>query len=171
MRHRKRIVFVVAACVLLAVLCAVVPPQTVRAAIATLVRDQDNPARHPFAASCSTASFSSDTTSCSIQVPAGVEYVVQALNVEGSPVCCPYVIPTTSNVTIMTHTGGALFQARYATTFTPYGGGAVWMPLTVPLTIYADPGSNIDVSLVTPGSVPGGMNFAVRAQGYYVTLP
>ena len=100
-----------------------------------------------------------------------MEYVIQTLAVQAGVVCCPMVTPPTSNLTINATAGGAPFQFRYATTFMEYGGGAVWMTTTIPLTVYADPGSNMNVSLLTPSGTPAGMNLQVYAQGYYVTLP
>jgi hypothetical protein len=48
MKKTYSLILVAAACAVLLVSIAVVTPKAVRAAVATLIRDQDNAARHPF---------------------------------------------------------------------------------------------------------------------------
>ena len=48
MKKTYSLIFVAAACAAVLISIAVVTPKAVRAAVATLIRDQDNAARHPF---------------------------------------------------------------------------------------------------------------------------
>src|SRR5579871_5616938 len=77
MHPLTRLGYLAAACALLVTTFAIIGPRTVRAVTATLIRDVDNPARHPFAGICGFASSSTNTVQCTMPVPAGEEVVIQ----------------------------------------------------------------------------------------------
>ena len=81
MKPRSRIIFVTVGCVSLITAAGVLTP---RAAYPqdqdqpsrVIIRDQDNPARHPFAASC-VGSSNTQFVSCIMSVPAGQRVVIE----------------------------------------------------------------------------------------------
>ena len=60
---------------------AVLTPRAVHAVVATFVRDVDNGARHPWAATCGFTTNASSSNSCTITVPSNVEVVLQMLDI------------------------------------------------------------------------------------------
>jgi hypothetical protein len=77
MQPLARLGYTAATCALLVATFAIIGPRVVHAVAATLVRDEDNPARHTFVAVCGFASTSGSTVQCDYQVPAGEEVVIQ----------------------------------------------------------------------------------------------
>ena len=55
-------------------------PRTVHAEVATITRDQDNPARHPFTTSCEGSSADKATSCTTPAVPAGEEVVIETIS-------------------------------------------------------------------------------------------
>jgi hypothetical protein len=82
MKPLFRIILATLGCALLITAIGVLTPRAVYAQAnqdgrpATPIRDQDNPARHPFAAVC-VGSSTSQFVSCSTSVPAGQEVVIE----------------------------------------------------------------------------------------------
>jgi len=62
MKVLAKLVFGTLGCVLLISGIAVMSPRAVRAVVATIIRDQDNPARHPFTTTCTGASTTQVST-------------------------------------------------------------------------------------------------------------
>jgi hypothetical protein len=80
MKWSKGIAFFVAACALVVAVMSVMSPKAVRAAVATLVLNVDNPARHPVTANCA----SDSNGQCFIIVPANYTLVIDSIVVTGS---------------------------------------------------------------------------------------
>jgi len=163
------IVLVVAAFALSIAAVNLISPKSVKAAVAALIRDVDNQARHPFALACFSSSSASNSVSCEVAVPPGEEMVVQTVNL-GS-------LATTSNTSarlaVSTTTAG---NVGYADTvvqddgfFQPFQSRIVG---TLNTTLYADPGTNIVCSMQTK-SLNSVQSLAMDCYltGYYVTLP
>jgi hypothetical protein len=172
MKPLAKLGYLAAACAMLVTTFAIIGPRTVRAVAAALIRDSDNPARHPWAASCEPSTGThGNSLSCTITAPMGEEVVIQnesfgAFN-EADP----------GNKT-------ALYSASSATV----GGLSVVNVLgtdvgdgqpafsdlvgTGTSTMYADPGTTITCSAVTPHPNPTvELIFTCSLSGYYVTLP
>src|ERR1700722_16311187 len=66
---------------IIALVISMVGPRTVRAVVATLVKDVDNPARQPFAEACTTGTFSSfGEGSCQFgAVTSGKRFVIETV--------------------------------------------------------------------------------------------
>ena len=149
---------------------AAVAPRAVKAAIATLVRDVDNPARQPFAAFCVTGSTGGTQAFCTIAIPAGKEVVVQSVSVSASSASA--VSPLLVN--LITSSGGNELNELYGL-----------FPLQVSvnglfneyfdarnLTFSADGGTNITCFASTNFPNPNnGLNAVFNVSGYFVTLP
>jgi hypothetical protein len=83
MKTRTTIVLVAAGFALSFALNAVVMPKAVKAAIATLIRDEDNAARRPFTTLCNSQSNSSFVTCQTPPIPAGEEVVIEQISISG----------------------------------------------------------------------------------------
>jgi len=59
---------------------AIQNPRAAYAAVATNIRDQDNPARHPFTTSCENSSPDHFTSCSTAAVPAGEEVVIETIS-------------------------------------------------------------------------------------------
>jgi hypothetical protein len=155
-------------CLMLVSLYAVVKPRAVQAVIATLVRDVDHPARHPFKVTCSSGSVGGNIIVCPLGIiPAGEEYVIQGVSI--------YV-----NNTPATGLPFAEFQATTGT-----DGNTILIPLTdqgsvnigfrstagvLAMPVYADPGTAITCNATVPqGAMYLRANCA--ATGYWVSVP
>ena len=55
--------------------------RAVHAVVATLIRDVDNAARHPWASTCGFTASASSSNSCTITVPSNVEVVLKMLDI------------------------------------------------------------------------------------------
>jgi hypothetical protein len=169
----------VAALILAAV--ASLAPKSVAAAIATLVRDQDNPARHTFQASCASNGFPGPTgfivASCSIPVPAGQEYVITSATVSGtSSTFDPVLVGITTTAGgvgagAITGAGTAVITPYNSAAIVGYSSGATaTFVYETHGAIYADAGSSITVSAY-PFVFGPQLGVQLNVQGHYVTLP
>jgi hypothetical protein len=104
MKTRTTIMLVAAAVALSFAFTAIVTPKAVKAAIDTLIRDQDNKVRHPFTATCTSAFTTSSTISCNTDpIPAGEEVAIETISFQaaGDPtnvVLNPSVVTTEATV-------------------------------------------------------------------------
>jgi hypothetical protein len=171
MKRASKIVFFVAGGMLLAVAFSVVKPVTVRAAkvAAMLIRDEDNPARHPFQATCSTT----ETNICVVTtVPAGQELVIQGATFKafinpGPGSSVEAVIVTTANATIVGHSVGMQdLGPAVGVLDQPHEYIAV-----LPITLYADPGTNVQMYFNRGFVIPETISFTATISGYTVSLP
>jgi hypothetical protein len=153
MKMRTAIVLVASGVVLSFAFTAIVTPRAVKAAIATLVRDQDNAARHAFNLSCAT----STGNECSFVVPANVEYVIQSVSLYAPQA-------TTSAVFLQTVVNGTFLNFPFPSTFTRANVSIG----VINGTFYADPGTTFNV-VASDGMI--GPFVEANVSGYYVTLP
>jgi hypothetical protein len=166
---KKQMVLVVS---LLAILVfASVSAHAVQSAIATLIRDQDAPGRHPFTATCSAFNSTlANNAQCSMAVPAGQEVIVQSVSFVGMS------DPTNANMAfsvIATGAGNATVPVQLvvndAGTAQPSkasfpGTQLAWFP--------ADPATNITCAGFIKGEEAAGkLGLSCNVSGYYVTLP
>jgi hypothetical protein len=153
---------------LAALLIAALAPKAARGIAAALIRDEDQPARHAFTASCEQDSgVPTVAEGCSFNVPAGGELVIETISISGfaeqtHTLLSPFIQITTAGTgqifalsSIADNGGsepiGSDFQSAQAIRF------------------YADPGSTISFI----GSTPQGSSLVVvyRVSGYIVSLP
>jgi hypothetical protein len=164
MKKTYSLILVAAACAVLLVSIAVVTPKAVRAAVATLIRDQDNAARHPFTffAEC-TGSINCNEFDGSTP---GQEYVIQNVSVNGI--------------------GTGFTDVRIEGTCQTGGQGSAFLFALVPglallpsnllveqsfsVTAYCDGSRPISVFPFFYGPNPDGL-VQITISGYYVTLP
>src|SRR5262252_5791927 len=84
MRLFGKVVLAILACVLLISGIAVLSPRAVYAVVATIIRDQDNPARHPFTTECTSNPDRGGSVSCNTPaIPAGQEVVIETISING----------------------------------------------------------------------------------------
>lgn len=157
-----------------AVLVSTVACHTTSKASATPVTPAEAPipitstsARNPWAGTCTLAySGSNDEATCTITVPSTEEIVIQTVSGQ-------QLRPAPSQLTtkVSTTSGGnpALWYTIPTPVSTPAGSDEyLW---SSPVTLYADPGSSIVITVTnisgTLGSVPAGNG--VTLVGYYVT--
>ena len=172
MKPLAKLGYLAAACALLVTTFAIIGPRAVRAVAAALIRDTDNPARHPWAASCEPSiGTHSNSLSCNITAPSEEEVVIQnesfgAFN-EADP------DNKTALYSVSSATVGGLSVVNILGT--DVGDG---QPASSDLvgtgtgTMYADLGTTITCSAVTPHPNPTtGLEFTCSLSGYYVTLP
>ncbi|HYX65260.1 MAG TPA: hypothetical protein VE935_13670 [Burkholderiales bacterium] len=133
------------------------------AAVATIVRDQDNPARHPFVTSCS--SEAGINFECSTPpIPAGQQVVIETVSFNGFnvPAGVSVFFPALST----TAAGARQFYA-----LDPASVISGVFQQVKSLRLYADPGTVITCD----GSPDAGSLFGAEAgcsiSGYFVTLP
>jgi len=150
---------------------AMFAPKAVRAAVAALVRDEDNPARHPFVTQCQAAFTTTRNTSCNTApIPAGEEVVIETVSL------LSLADPTNHalEAQVFTKTAGTSFDTYLNVitdsgtgqpTFATFQGGQSFR-------LYADPGTVIGCSAITNGPSPS-QSFGLQCyfSGYYVTLP
>ena len=169
MKNLHKIVLTALTAIVLVSCVAVLTPRAVHAVVATLVRDVDNPGRHPFSYYCGISSSSSQT-SCTIPVPVNEEWVIQNLGCQASsdPV----------NKTLITEiytTVGLANDAYHASTATDTGFGETAQAqynTGLSLTLYADPSTNILVQFTTKAPNPiDGLIGKCFLTGYSVSLP
>jgi hypothetical protein len=158
------IIFVATVCVTIMASIAVVAPKAVRAAVATLIRDQDNAARHPWTGTCL---ILSPAGSCEMPLSAGNEYVIQSVTY--------YQSGSGFNATIVgaaCTTGGSYTNilSGVIPAFTT-GPSSVIAYQTFPVTAYCDPGGQGVIISVSANGSTTSYSSTVYANGYYVTLP
>jgi|SRR5579862_1777353 len=132
-------------------------------------RDQDNPGRHAFAATCSAPAPSSPiyNEGCTIPIPAGVEYVIQNVTVSLSAINATGVMTT-----ILTTVGGTNSAALFQPISQIIASGFVGQ--TYNIVAYGDPGTNVSCQVFGVSVIPNTANltdFSCNIQGYKVTLP
>lgn len=166
MTTRIKLLIAASGCLLLLASIAVVTPKAVRAAVATIIRDQDNAARHPFSANC-TISAVQGTCTPVIAVPPGVEYVIQNVTVESLLTASgSYGIIGRSDV------GGQANAFLAGLTVGIQSDPSHFLiRQTFQVTAYADPGTNITFNGTAFTSPATSMGATVSIMGYYVTLP
>jgi hypothetical protein len=158
-KKQTRILLVVAALAVSIASFSLISPKAVKAAIATLIRDQDNPARHPFTANCFGGSVG-----CAVQMPAGVEVVIQTASVTVQT----DLAGTAALVNIVTNIGGNTSSAQWVIS-NPFDRGPVNLLSDVRnLTLYADPNTLVQCSVVANSQISATV---LTVTGYYVTLP
>jgi hypothetical protein len=162
-RSTITLIFVVAACLVMLASIAVVAPKAVRAAVATLIRDQDNAGRHAFVDSC-TFPGSGAGLLCAMRLPSGAEFVIQNVSVQAGASGATGVVAELTTTIDGNGPNTVLFQA---------------IPLIVAgeaeqtynIVAYADPGTDVVCGLLgRPGSAIIS-NLTCTISGYYVTLP
>jgi hypothetical protein len=168
-KHTVLVVSLLAILVLATV--AVFPSRAVQAVVATLIRDQDAPGRHPFAATCSATNTTlGNDANCSIPVPPGEEVIVQSVTLAGNSQASNTLMgfavaaTTAGSVTVpfqsVIHDSG-LAQPSSSTFLATQ---LSWFP--------ADPGSKLICDGGTADQeVAGQINFRCTVLGYSVTLP
>jgi hypothetical protein len=169
MKTRTTIVLVAAAFALALASTSIITPMAVKAAVATLIRDVDNPARQPFATSCSTDPGFGTEVFCKIPVPAGVEVVIQSVSVvatsdkTNSPVVVSFLTSVGLNelneiypLFPVSLTPNELFN-RYVDARN--------------LTFSADPGFIVCVASTNQANPSRGLGASFFVAGYFVTLP
>jgi|SRR5215472_11793264 len=169
---KKQIVLVIAlVAILMLASVSVFAPRSVQAAIATLIRDQDAPGRHPFTATCSAfnSTFASNAQ-CSMAVPAGQEVIVQSVSFVGMS------DPTNANMAFSITATGAGNDIVPVQLVVNDAGTAQPSKATFPGTqlawFPADPGTNITcVGLIKGEEAAGKLGLSCNVSGYYVTLP
>jgi hypothetical protein len=133
------------------------------------VRDQDNPARHPFATSCGASTKGSIVVCLTPAIPAGQEVVIETISFNG------FGDPGNSTVgfVVSTTTAGSSLDMRlnYISDSGNSPSAASYGAIQ-PLRLYADPGSQIFCQADTRGDNPSsGLEFTCSFSGYFVTLP
>jgi hypothetical protein len=154
MKTRNTTIIVAGACALLLASTAIVIPKEEHER-ATLIRDQDNAARHPFEANCEFSGTGGPA--CDISVPAGVEYVIQNVVIECEvPVGYPTLIAQGTATAGGVALGGGFLRAILQTYALPSTPGYVGSDTSIALTAYADPGTQINMRIVSPDGVVTG---------------
>lgn len=156
---------------LAALLIAALAPKAVHAVAAALIRDEDQPARHPFITDCfaessPTASFEAG---CSFTVPAGGELVIETITVNGS--ADPTNKLLSSTLQVFTAGSEELF------TLNPIADNGSLEPVASNFQavqtarFYADAGSTVSFGASTPATNRNTMVIVYRVSGYIVSLP
>jgi hypothetical protein len=167
MKTRTTIVLAAAALALSITSLSIINPRSVRAAVATLIRDQDNPARHPFTAICFANSLNNAASCNTPVIPAGEEVVVETVSFQGSgdPTASVYQFSLGATTSGQFHYFGfgAVFDSGYS-----QPGNALFTGTQV-LRIYADPGTAINCAGGASKSASSSVLCIIS--GYYVSLP
>jgi hypothetical protein len=137
------------------------------------VRDEDNPARHPFQASVTVNSTASDG-SAQIAVPAGTRLVIEHVSAESKSLISNEIL----RFDVKTSVGGTLVTHYFISAAQGDNGFPVHVAIhrvSQPVRLYADPPSvevQLDVPGIgppTPGPVPA--TGTVTLSGYLVAVP
>jgi hypothetical protein len=171
MKTRSTIILAAAAVALSFAFTAIVTPKAVKAAIATLIRDQDNAARRPFNTFCQNFEISTSNTRCfTPNFPAGEEVVIEtvSVNAEADPMNTQLVFSFTTVVSGVT----SLYP------LSPMADGGIFQPsrstfgITQSARVYADPGTSIGCAVATNGSnTKNPIGVQCFFSGYTVSLP
>jgi hypothetical protein len=163
MKPLAKVAFGSLTCVLLISAIGVINPRAVHAVVATIIRDQDNPARHPFVTSC----FFLDAGICQTPaIPTGQEFVIETISVSGSGSPGNSV----AIIGITTDTGGV----GTTITLNPVFDSGIEQPILFdfstaqPLRLYADPGTVVQCFVTTKQGFPSA---ECLFSGYLVSLP
>jgi hypothetical protein len=150
---------------------AAIAPKAVKAAIATLIRDQDNAARRPFTTFCEGFSGAgyAQVTCDTPPIPAGEEVVIESVSVAGLAdpnnfVFVPQVTTSESGVEYI-FKPAPMTDSNLNQPFSAYFQGAQSSRL------YADPGSVISCLGTTPRSSVSTIAILCSYSGYSITLP
>jgi hypothetical protein len=169
MKFYSKVALGALAFVLIASGIGIINPSTVRAVVATIIRDQDNPARHPFTAVCSNSTSGANNVSCSTPiVPAGQEVVIEGVAIEmfanpGFNNKADPSVSATSAGNLVTYVMNAVLDDGGSTLSNHF-------QMFQTLRLYADPGQPISCSVRVPTAVTQ-MFIGCAFSGYYVTLP
>jgi hypothetical protein len=172
MKRLSKVVFFATGSLLLLIASITLSPMAVEAAkeAALLVRDQDNPARSPFQASCVAEDPS---VSCVLAVvPEGKRLVIQGTTFRafvnpgtGSSVEA-YILTTVNGGLVGHYVGMQDLGPAIRLAGQPHEYTAV-----LPITIYADPGTSVSVSFNRGFEGPEYLSFTGTITGYTVSLP
>jgi len=164
-------IFVASVCVTILASIAVVAPKAVRAAVATLIRDQDNAARHSWVGACTISSI--NNPNCVVPLSAGNEYVIQSVTLQ-------LAYGSSFNSVVLSAfctSGGAVNTFLSANVPAVSSGGYVFANQTVPVAAYCDPLGVSSLGGVQGSIAPLAANPSLSSgaqiffSGYYVTLP
>jgi hypothetical protein len=153
---------------------ALTPKKLVAAVVATLIRDQDAAARHPFSAYCQFTNYNG----CSIPVPAGEEVVIQNVAFGGSAQLSNVNPGHWASFALVATSGGALVApvgvivpasavpVYPSNNISQFGG-------TQTTWFAADPGTSLQIAIAAyppTAQLPLAQGYCT-VSGYYVTLP
>ena len=171
MKLLAKVAFGSLASVLLISGIAVMTPRAVQAVVATIIRDQDNPARHPLTKDCASDLTTGQIVVCTTSaIPAGQQFVIETISILASSDPSNFVLENSVEIT----------TAGPTTSFSlnPIFDDGVGQPTEArylgvqSLRLYADPGSTIQCIGATKGTNPSGQLFLdCTISGYFVTLP
>jgi hypothetical protein len=168
MKTRTTIILVAAVVVLSFAFTAFVTPKAVRAAIATLIRDQDNAGRRPFTTSCSFQNTLNAGSCTTPSIPLGEEVVIETVSL--SVTADLGMTALTGNVA--TRASGVGGEFWFSTANIPVVSHLSLFRLTQSFRIYADPGTSIIFNCQTNAESPvNGFSGLAQFSGYSVSLP
>ena len=170
MKTRTTIILVAAGVMLSLAFTAFLTPKAVKAAIATLIRDEDNAARRPFTISCSFQNPpGSNGGPCTTPtIPLGEEVVIETVSIQVT--ADPGMAAMTSIVS--TRAAGVFGDYYFSTANIPATPRLSLFRVTQSVRIYADPGSPIFFNAQTiAGSPVNGVSGIAQLSGYSVSLP
>ena len=166
MKVLVKLVFGTLGCVLLISGIAVLSPRAVHAVVATIIRDQDNPARHAFTTQCVIPNTTGAVGNCFTPViPGGEEVVIETISyqIHGDP----------SNSTLVPFVD--ISGVPYG--FNPIFDAGIFRPTNsfysgvISIRLYSDPGIPIICEIETQLGNPAGLGGECTFSGYFVTLP
>lgn len=144
---------------------AIITPRALQAAVATITRDQDNPARHPFTTSCQSQDGVNIVCHSPV-IPAGQQVVIETITISGEGNSAAFVltphISTIAAGNFNTYDLNPMFDTGILQP------GNSQMQGVASVRLYADPGSTIQCAgdaNVTPFFIN------CHFSGYFVTLP
>jgi hypothetical protein len=171
MKTRSTIILVATAVALSFAFTAIVTPKAVKAAIATLIRDQDNAARRPFTTKCVTEVSTNSGVSCDTPaIPAGEEVVIESISFAGAAdpintVLATVVSTTESGALNLFVPNNILDSGMLQPSAASFRAGQV-------VRLYADPGTTINCAGLTQRTNPSTtLFFGCSISGYSVSLP
>ena len=166
MKKSTTIVLVAAAFALSFASIAIMIPKAVKAAVATLIRDQDQAARRPFTTTCSSSSGTPITACATPRIPAGEEVVIETVSFFGS------ADPTNTRLQPQLETTASGVFQSYVFNFIEFSGAGEGFGSTQPVRLYADPDTPIGCLAFTQGANPlFGLSLTCVISGYSVSLP
>jgi hypothetical protein len=152
---------------------AVITPRAVQAVVATIIRDQDNPARHPFTTFCDAPQTTSVANGCDAPpIPAGEEVVIETISFDGRTDPSNSVLDVGVDIS---PAGAGLIQHYSLNPIFDVGRGqpniAIYSGVQS-LRLYVGPGEVILCGGFTKNSNTS-VQFSIscRMAGYFVTLP